>query len=307
MSSCLKPEPEAIDHSVDNFEPELFLTGMISKDSIYLCLTETQKRKFRSDYEPHNCEQPVTDNSCEIDVLEDGMYFCTLNPRQKEKFTSCYNDTGAYSIKYDKYYYTSYQTTKEGATYSVNISHPEFGDLSAETIFPVLPEISIDTNLVYERLAFFNSYGIWVDSLMWCKHLKLKIKDPSESSNFYAFNFEYDSGYPDSYLIHTIKDPLFMNDIKRYNGLYQFPGYLFSDESFNGDQYVLEFAVPKDYLQQISITIDCISEDEYLFQCSNYHYMLTEQDPFSKPISMYSNVNTNIGLFSGSYKMKFDF
>ncbi len=152
LYSCNKEDYQIIDYVVEDYTPNISLSGFVSTDSIYACLTHTQKRRFYATiYEPQDCNPPITENTCKVDVYEDGVFFCTLSPKQtQKKITGCSGDTK----KYTKYYYTSYQKTNPNSTYSIHLNHPDYGKIEAETIFPDTPTISIDTSHVLKKLLW---------------------------------------------------------------------------------------------------------------------------------------------------------
>ncbi len=317
LYSCSKEDYQIIDYVAEDYTPNISLSGFVSGDSIYACLSHTQKRQFyASIYEEHDCNPPMTENTCNIDIYEDDVFFCTLTPKQTQKvITGCSEDSLGYGKRYTKYYYTSYQKTKPNSTYSIRLNHPDYGEIQAETIFPDTPKVNIDTSYVLKKItlgSYQNNFSTY-DTVLWCVNVKIKIDDDANNKNYYLLDFgNYSDGLffdidgSDYYL--PISNPLFENDTKPYHLFIQhnigFPGYLLSDKTFDGSSFGTEFCIPV-VDSSFTFSVSALSEEQYQYLLSSYNYMKSEIDPFGKPMSLYSNVNNEIGIFGGYYHKKY--
>jgi hypothetical protein len=83
----------------------------------------------------------------------------------------------------------------------------------------------------------------------------------------------------------------------RKSGLNSYSGYLFTDSYFNGSVYDLHFEYYKNCVDSVSVQLNSMSEDFYLYYLSLGEFWMAQGDPFSKPVTVYSNTSNHIGIW----------
>lgn len=273
-------------------EPQLSLSGFVCEDSIYVCLTETFQAEYMMD--DTISTTIVTDTSATVTIYEDGSYFCTL---QAKSIKETHWATGEIT---SKNYYVAYNSVIPGKKYVVSVTHGKYGSLSAETRMPIIPLISVDTQLVYQKVTlnkFTPSEIIYYDTMVWNTYFTLALQDQEVDDSFYKFDFQIN-------VINIAKIGLKFNDANTlYNDEYLY--YLLTDKNFNGGTYDLVFSVFQPYADSISVDFTCLSADYYNYLISMIAYHEAERDPFSKPVNLYSNVSNGFGFFGAYQKFRF--
>lgn len=308
MTSCFKDDQYYLELSFDDFEPELSLAGFVCKDSIYVCLTETKKREFAAKYESPDYVETITDTSAKVDIYEDGKFLCTLSTRVKQ-WREYINENGSGGdTLVTKKYYVSYHDVDENKNYSLRIEHDKYGVIEANTLFPALPNFTVDTLSIFHKVSLElnnrdEDVHDYVDTMVWSTVFTINIDDPAEVSNYYKLEirnnknsenntFINDRGYLSSNLVLGPRDN-YRKEI------------IFSDKYFNGKNYDLKFSYFKNLSDDVTIILYSLSKDYFNYLQSVEEYNLAQEDPFSKPVTIFSNVSTNLGVFGAYSKVSF--
>ncbi len=308
--SCNKDDQYYLELSFDNFEPELSLAGFVSEDSIYVCLTETKKRQFYSIFEYPDYVETITDTSARVDIYENGEFFCTLSTRVKQ-WREYINGNGTDTLVTKKYY-VSYKELDENKNYSLRIEHSKYGIIEANALLPALPNVTIDTVSIFHEVSMEleNSNGDihnYLDTMVWSTVFTINIDNPVGISNYYKLEIRNNSPSSSDNEKFRNNKGYFFNDagsatISYFN---RRDGFLFSNEYFNGESYELEFSYFKNFSDDVTINLYSLSEDYYNYYKSIREYHLANEDPFSKPVTIFSNVSTKLGVFGAYSKLTF--
>lgn len=298
-------ENEFFEHTVNDFEPELGLSGFVCNDSIYACLTFTKKRQFRTIYEPAIYEETITDTSVKITIWEDGSFFCDLMPMSSSR-NAYVNDS---LIQITTNYYVGFKEIKLDSEYTLKTYHPLYGKIEALTTMPVMPAIIFDTSLMFKEtklLVDFDPERQYKDTLLWHTTFSLRINDNPGVDNYYMLEIDNLSKNSHYYSRQGFSfDDVIIEYDYRNDNQNRFSGYLFSDRYFDGETYNLQFSYFTDCSDSVSVNIYTLSKDLYLYYLTLNNYWMSLYDPFSKPVIVFSNTTNNIGIWGGISKQTF--
>jgi hypothetical protein len=183
--------------------------------------------------------------------------------------------------------------------YRVVVSHPQYGNLSAETRIPSEIEIS-DCKMTKSETAY---------------HFQLEFQDKSYSKDYYMIVlYEVSNEVIDgennqqNYLLsYYSEDIIFENNLlENTTDLEQnlLKGSLcFSDYNNNGKKLNINFYSPIDYFANENLTFKVkllhISKDYYAYERSKIMISNREDLPFYKKINLHTNINGGAGIFAG--------
>ena len=206
-------------------------------------------------------------------------------------------------------YYYSYDALPQfGSTYSVEISHPNFETVYAQTKVPnqiQLAELEIVDNS--DQSEDYSST------------LNLSFFDDPNTNNYYRINLYRNTQYEDESGEIVRKEyplELFSNDPSFSQGIpfdgYSFSGrrVFFSDDLFNGAQKEIsfDFEYKIDYGTKDTITLQLTSFGEEAF--NYYNSMENNNDRFfsdigTEPVPIFSNVENGAGVFASGNSVYF--
>lgn len=311
-----------IDFSDKALNPSLVVNAFIENDSIitvFLYQT-TSINATDSKFYVTNAIIKLFEDDIEKDqlVLKSNLYVNTNNG---------YSETHGYDTLY---YYSSQTIAQIGKTYRLEISAPNFDNVSSETSIPSPVEIiSIDTSSIKR------DNGDWID---YQKNFTIRFKDPADEVNYYrliktntngtysleTYHFEnYDStnarimisNY--SYSYFNSNDPILSfgnEDANSYILGSSWNDYgIFTDERINGQDYELEIyesiGYNGDYENQYDYSIgefnrtnfilQSITRETYLFLKSIDEQSFNNDIPFVEPVPVFSNIKNGVGIMSG--------
>ena len=206
-------------------------------------------------------------------------------------------------------YYYSYDALPQfGSTYSVEISHPNFETVYAQTKVPnqiQLAELEIVDNS--DQSEDYSST------------LNLSFFDDPNTNNYYRINLYRNTQYEDESGEIVRKEyplELFSNDPSFSQGIpfdgYSFSGrrVFFSDDLFNGIQKEIsfDFDYKIDYETKDTILLQLTSFSEEAF--NYYNSMENNNDRFfsdigTEPVPIFSNVENGAGVFASGNSVYF--
>lgn len=291
FSSCSKVD-QFLEHYPKEIEPILNLSGFVSNDSIFICLSESIVRDFVNT--DNAADIRVTDYSAVVTLFENGKFFCTLDS------TSVYNPYGHY--KNDRMnYYVSHKAINENKTYRVEAVHDKYGVLSAETKINEAPVLKLQDSTGYECEAIPSYYAI-KDTVVRAIRYKINLEDRVETQDFYRITRQTNAHPHLSDKYRDYENWFMFENI--YDNLY-YGTPIFNDFTFNGRVHDINYSIfevlnPYHYLEVYSL-----SEDFYNYYLSLIKYAEAESDPFSKPMAVYSNVSNGFGFFGGYIRKEF--
>ncbi len=309
--SCTSDD-ELLEYYVNSFEPQLSLSGYVTTDSIYACLTQTQKREFRSIYDPEIYTETITDTTATVVIYEDGKFFCRLKP----KSYTVNKYVGGINRIEEKKYYTAYKMVSPGRTYAIKIEHNTFGAIEASTQLPLVAKVLMDTLSVLKDvfLIYDSSDGDatdGIDTAIWLTNFYLTISDIPSMSNYFMI---HEMGYTHSNELEKYRNTPWsrfeLNEVILESQVLTSYGsrmqkYLFSDKYFEDKDYSLCFYHCKDESDSIKYDMYYYSEDYYKYNLSVAAYQLAIRNPFSKPVLIHSNTSNDIGIWGAYIKETF--
>jgi len=314
FQSCEKE----IEFSSETITPKLVVNGFIHQDSLISIVVGTTKLI-------PGVEKAFTwiDNAT-VKLFVDGIEKETLTTYDISYDTTNFNyfpDT----TRAKKGYHTLTTQAETGKTYRLEISHPNYKTINCETTLPktvVIESIDTITQLIDPK----NSYS--------GTHLKvtLKFSDPSNEKNYYRLVYKSLLGVvntTDTVSHHSIivynqnfgtdidsEDPVLNPEQENANDLLlgtpNNTYNLFTGDYIDGKEYEMSFFISPYYMKsfrdidtsngeflRLTIELQSISEDAYLYMksvsASNYY----NNDLFSEPVQVYTNIENGTGIFAG--------
>ena len=194
-------------------------------------------------------------------------------------------------------------------TYKIEITNTKFDNLTATTKVPkpgLISSITYDMNILNQELK---------------TDINITFQDNPNEDNYYGIastridtnkletpptyqGYEYYPPYPSSYFCTedlVIEYP--QNDIETDNcGTLM----LFSDKTFNGNNYTLKINSSYNYYQEISDTMfytkikvffKTYNEDYYKYVLSTKLAQENYGNPFAEPVRIYNNIDGGFGIF----------
>ena len=208
-------------------------------------------------------------------------------------------------------------TPVHGNTYRIEVEIPGFKTVFGETALPgLVPVISVDTS-IYEKDYSWGNMP-WVNMIA-----HIRFADPEIDKNYYMLQMGETFGdyagnpytpYSPSSGIRVISqecyfdktdEPLLSPDRGEDQlGMYTYNSFnIFTDELISGKSYELkvkvDFTMPDtNYFEFIhfQVQMQSISKDLYLYLESYSAYLQTNDQFFSEPVMIYSNVKNGLGV-----------
>ncbi len=295
LFSCQKK----LDIDIPDSEKHIVLNGIITTDSlIYVNVTKSKSVLSNED----------------VKMLDDANVKLFGNDLFIENLTNIGNGVFMSSL-----------TPEIGVKYEVTADYENLQSVNSEITLKN-PEkiISIDTILEINSYNYEDGYD-YTDYRM---KFKIKIKDKIDENNYYfislmkketIYNFDEQppvmTGYNDTYIHFDSNDPIFERNQGYFslNGMY---GLVFSDELFNGQEYIINInssILNENYYNSnyssvtplLVVSLLTVNQDIYRYITSFNLNQQSGDNPFSQPVQIFSNVEKGLGLFSG-YTMDVD-
>ncbi len=269
-----------IDINIPEKDKKIVLNGLINTDSLFS--VNVSKSLNILDVE----DVKYLDNAT-VSIYENGNFIEELN----------YISGGNYK--------SSFFVSSEGKTYKVKVDVPEMQSASAETFIPEasISDLTIDTiTTIYEE-EFYSYKGL---------KCNIGFNDLSNEENYYWFcitgkraHYEWDSvnheeiiTYEQGNIYFNSNDPVIESWV---SGGY---GFIFSDKLFNGSNIDFNIYLEKYMLYDLDtnvlhFNVNSISEDFYLYAATYNSHMEAQNDPFTEPVQVYSNIENGYGIFAG--------
>jgi len=195
-----------------------------------------------------------------------------------------------------------------GSSYRLEVESSGLKSVSAQTELPApVPFSEIDTSSIENN---------WGESAL---KLSFSLQDPQEE-NFYAlslnathkvFDFEtfelLDSltTYQLYFELSTSGQGNVQDLLVEDNATVYFNSKVFiADHLFNGKEFNIDLLVEKYFFMDadtvwIDVNVEHVPKAYYLYAASINKYDRTHDNPFSEPVSVYSNVENGLGIFTG--------
>lgn len=192
-----------------------------------------------------------------------------------------------------------------GNSYKLEVNVPDMQSATATTIIPelLINNLTIDTNMTLYEDEFYSSEAL---------ECNIGFTDLSENKEYYWFyitgdrydyvwDYNYETGYDTitkGNIYFNSDDPIIESWVSE--GL----GFVFSDRLFNGSD--IDFTI---YLNKymyyeldtniLEFNIACISKDFYLYAATHNSHLNAQDNPFTEPVQVYTNVENGYGIFAG--------
>ncbi len=180
-----------------------------------------------------------------------------------------------FSAAIGQYFTTDFQP-QSGATYSLEVSTSRNQKVTARCTVPTQAPPTVEM----VSIEWEHSYG-------YVRAVTFKIKDGEGSGNYYR-------------VVASVKYSYFGTDEGFYNTIYFDKGEEFiSDNAKDGSYFTYQTeAILPDPSATIKLKISISAIDEHYF---NYHRSINayqDDNPFSEPTPVYSNINGGLGVFA---------
>ena len=173
-----------------------------------------------------------------------------------------------------------------GRTYEIRVSHPDLGSLSARQVMPGPVAI---TRAELDPDGGINEFGDEVAELV------VTLLDPAGEENYYERGLVRVQGGSggEAYRLYPTDDQLFgkatWNDF-----------ITFDDRTFDGREQTLTFRFYADYggmNENYYLVWRSVSRERYLYLNSLTDQLWNEDNPFSEPVPVFSNMEGGLGIF----------
>ncbi len=197
-----------------------------------------------------------------------------------------------------------------GDEFEIVVSHPELGTARASQIIPEPVPLTEVSARILSFAEFEGSTG----------EIRLTIDDPAGEENFYELAatqlciFEYQD-YDGTIFRDTFEQPVFFdgefdNDPNTEQSV-AFENLLISDRNFNGQNFTLSLPVFLCYSEEpieeedlnFRIFWRTVTKDYYQYFTSINESQNAQGNPFSEPVSVYSNMENGVGAFCASSQL----
>lgn len=316
FSSCEK----TIDFKGDEIEPKIVVNGLL------VAGTKVSANIFQSRSLLSEKGYFESLKDAKADLYVDGEFVETLKYESKiDTFRKRLDHNLSENIPYENGIYTSETLVEPGRTYKLEVSREGVNSVNCETTVPEPVEIiSVDTlTEVVEK--------DWGTTQFFT--ILMKFKDPGDRKNYYrvqvnnergsALNYYYSDQivYTDTILVSKgqgigfyLNDPIFKNSESEANdivlGAPDNQYAIFDDSQISGREYTLK-AQFSNYISNVSDIEhgDFLIQQPILYSITkdyfdylntvNYHFWF-QDDYFSEPVPVYTNVNGGLGIWSSA-------
>jgi len=293
--------------------PSIGVINSILSTDVPVSVTLTCSRPY-----PSNADTSSAISNAEVKIYKDGVYMEDLTFQRYHVGNKVYRD------------YLSHDNLvpEIGHQYNVKVIAQGFPEMAAETTIPEpVPIISVDT--LTDQIQFGSqSTEAW--------EFNIRFQDPPAKGNYYRLlidraAYNEDLGVGPMGLIHVrvgfISNDLNLVYFERARDSFYFlnmdndiedalkPDVFLSDETFNGQEYLLKLYVPK-YLfldiafppvpgtkfdmRKLYFKLYSVNEEFYSYASSYFAQRYKVNDIFSEPIQVRSNIKNGSGIFTGS-------
>lgn len=182
---------------------------------------------------------------------------------------------------------------ESGKIYHLKVSAPGYNSVTASSETPSIIAISqIDTVRAGDRMKYEITFQ---DDVNQQNFYELKMINLT-----YYFDEEMGEYYPSVSPYFCSNETIIQNSSGQTEGEYCSTSMLFSDASFNGQNF--SFSASNYFYQDstfVAITLSSVSNDYYKYKISLAKYQETQGSPFAQPVQVYSNIENGFGIFGG--------
>ena len=303
LFSC---QEQVVELDIPGHTPFLVVNGILDTDTLMFLHVSNSVGSFQqgeinsiSDanvllYENNNLiGEMKVDNSSQdsIYVLEDSGFWWGANQREPI------------------YYYSYDALPQAGSTYSVEVSHPNFETVFAQTTVP--------NEIQLAELEIIDNSD---QSEVYSSSLDLSFFDDPNINNYYRISLYVNTSGEDQESGEVIRKEypliLYSNDPSFSQGIpwdgYSFSGrrVFFSDDLFNGTQkeisFDFDYKIGEEIKDTIFLQLTSFSEEAFNF----YNSMENNNDRFfseigTEPVPIFTNVENGAGIFASGNSVYF--
>jgi hypothetical protein len=281
---------------------------------------------------PRICEVPMFNDSIHYNELQNATVKLWVNGIETEQLTYVHADNiDRFNVDYTDSsslvclgYYKAETICQPGKTYKIEVIHPDYETVTCQTTIP--NEISS------VGIGDVDIQSISTNGSGWSP-FKITFTDTPNEKNYYRILIAYKKGshawdyrediadtsnrilvWSNNYGSFSLEDPLLFPDNENANDLILGSVYnrfqLFTDDFIDGETHVLDFTVicydafDRELVDgeffQITVTLQVINEDEYLYLKSLALFKHFENEFMAEPVQVYSNIENGVGIFSGA-------
>ncbi len=282
LFSCTK----IVEFNGEISEPKLVINSIINPDSA-IKVSVSESRFFLDDAPIDNIENAT------VKLFEDEIFITSL------------------AHLADGYYTSSDVMPIAGKSYTIEVDAPDFDEAHSEATIPnKIDIVSIDTlTTYYTDYAYPENFEVGV-----------KITDPAEEKNYYRISCDIESWrYVESSqeYIYNINDAWLWSDDPVLTGgegnneIFDTGVYneynIFDDMFFNGGTYTVKMNIGTWHLMsdhekchyKIHIFLESLSEEYFKYLKSRTLHKANEDNLFTEPVPVFSNIENGIGIFAG--------
>lgn len=227
-------------------------------------------------------------NDAQVVMYEDGVFFDSLH------FSTVMNGV----------WYRSSKKASEGKEYTVQVQHRILESVTAKTFIMDGTEVSLLQTEYYQE--FENTSRIkytfsFTDDPLVRNYYKVNFVGYLDTANGNYIESQYDIKF-------KLENAPFISDKSQENDNNEFvvdywsPDKIFSDELINGKTVnfdVVILGLSDSLLNNTAeFSLQSVSEDLYRYH-ESYGEQDVNDDPFSEPVPMYSNVKNGLGILGG--------
>ncbi|MFC2086499.1 DUF4249 domain-containing protein [Bacteroidota bacterium] len=222
----------------------------------------------------------------------------TVNVYENDLFIEALNYISNGNYKSNTFY------PMAGNNYKVEVLSPDLQTATASNTIPInnINEMVIDTLFTIYETQFEANTAL---------ECNISFDDPAEE-NYYWFNVTgqwawYDwNPYTQEEIIYKSRGNMQFesNDPIIDSWVNESFDFVFSDELFNGKNidfsvYLYEHQFYDIDTNMLHFNIHCITKDFYLYAVTHNAHMNAQDNPFTEPVQVYTNIENGYGIFAG--------
>lgn len=183
------------------------------------------------------------------------------------------------------------KTVQKGQRYRLRVNY-ESKELNATTEL---------TSGAFIRDIFYNDSTGLDTAGFNLGEVSFSFTDIQGQDNFYRVNVFYYDIVRQSFEVLDLRTDEFINARATRTD----DGYIFSDETFRGDEITIRAEVPFGFVDNSApfkfyIKLEALNRDLSLYEESRELYRQSRESLFSEPVDLYSNIQGGLGIFGGA-------
>ena len=283
-----------VDLEIPPHDPVLVLNGLLSNDTNVQVVVSHSVGAF-SNYTPSFIQ------NASVMLYKDNEFIDSLVP-DMTSLVYVYHPAST-SLGYDSsamYYYKSNYIPETDANYRIEVSHPDYDPISAETYIPadiMLYDVNIDTTTDDSKIGLTFSFD---DNAIQQNYYRLGVY--SSCQKYWYDEYGYYNSWEFEGALILSNDPSFPNDIPWDGYTFRGEDVVFSDALFNGQKKTISLDVETELgyadCDTVVIIFSTFSDDTYSYYNSlGEHVEKGEVGLFGgEVIPVYSNVENGLGV-----------